>query len=171
MMHRLLLLVFLFLNTLPLALSEYADNSSFIIKDPHKFQTKEEYRAVVAGIRTDLEALKPRRLINFCIAIDFGKSEDALNLMVCYYTQQYKLLISGFEYIDSDNSKFEYMKEAIVKNLHQEQAACEDARTCESKNECIRAFYDGLLGSAMIIERILNGVTFNQLYKESASLI
>lgn len=167
MVLRLFSLIFLFFGALPLALSEYAD-SNFTLKAQARFQTKEEYRAIVTNIRTDLQDLKPRLLVNFCNIINFD--EDALNLLVHYYNKQYERLISGLDFIDSEESSFVYIKEAIVTNLQIEQSDCQGAITCESKNECICKFYDGLLGSAMIVERILNGVTFKQLYKEAISL-
>lgn len=167
MVLRLFSLIFLFFGALPLALSEYAD-SNFTLKAQAKFQAQEEYKAIVTSIITDLHNLKPRFLINFCSTINFD--DNSLELLAFYYNKQYERLISGLDFIDSEDSSFFYMKEAIVTNLQKERADCLGAITCESKKESIYKFYDGLLGSAMIVERILNGVTFKQLYKEAISL-
>lgn len=155
-------LLFLSYFSFPLHAYHADDNSD------SEINSKEDYTETIKQIMGDLKMMRPSLLMNFCKILDL--EDDGFNKSHFYYQQQYEFLTSGFQYLTEIDSHFVYLVETIKHNLEKEQNTFNNATTRKTKNKCLNNFYNGLLGSFSIVDEILNGLTFNQLYKKSKKL-
>lgn len=125
----------------------------------------EAYKNVVSKMIDDLEAFRPDRLKNLCEILN--PEEDHYTQTLIYYEEQYALLASGFLYVIETDPNSREMIDTIKNNTGKEHTECINADTCEDKNKCLKTKYDGLLGSAIIIDQILNGSNLKQLDNEA----
>lgn len=152
-------LFFLFLSSFSLILYGYNedDDSEFTI------DSKEDYRNTVKQIIGDLSVLRPSLLMNLCAIINPELKENKIDKALLYYQQQYQLLAAGFPCIIESDPNFLYLIEFIEYDLAKEQNTLSNATSCKTKSKCLNKIYNGLLGSAMIIDRILDGLNFKQI--------
>jgi len=132
-------------------------------------ESKRDYQDTVRQMIGDLHVMRPSLLMNFCKILDL--EEDGLSKTLYYYQQQYKSLAAGFSFVLEVDSNFVYLLEFIEHDLEKEQNTFNNATTCKTKTKCLNNIYNGLLGSAMITNRILDGQNFSQLYKASKKLV
>ncbi|PWU05860.1 MAG: hypothetical protein C5B43_02685, partial [Verrucomicrobia bacterium] len=133
-------------------------------------QNLEDYRVAIKDAISDLNFMNPGLLMNFCKILNI--EEDGFNKTLFYYQKQYELLASGFPYVLEINKDFIYLLETINHNIEKEQTNFNNFTSLTAKCKCLKNLYHGLLGSYLIIDRILDGEFSNltQIHKASKKL-
>lgn len=130
----------------------------------------ENFKTTIENIAQDLKDMTPEKIVQFCNKLD--TPGNPLDCAAIYYSKQYEQFSDILRALaDGSHSDCDILFSSINKTLKSDETQCyNDTSDDQARLNSLIELHSGLLGSIIVLQRVFDGATLQDLFNEAIAL-